>query len=63
MVKDNSDSERRNPLLLSGLLFLIAEFFYMNDRIVQTMASVSLVVEHCLEQEVTQWVDHEISIQ
>ena len=62
MVKNHSDSERRNPLPpLHGLLFPISSkvFFYMYhpiDRIAHTTAFVTPVVEHWLEQEIAQWV-------
>ena len=50
MVKDHSDNERGNPLLLYGLLFPInSKLFYMHhptDRIAHTMAFVTPVVEH-----------------
>ena len=63
MVKDHSDSERGNPLLPHGLLFSINSkaSFYMHhptDRIAHTMAFVTPVVEHWLEQEIAQWVHH-----
>ena len=61
MVKDHSDSERRNPLPPHGLLFPINSkgFFYMHhptDRIAHTTAFVTPVVEHWLEWEIAQWV-------
>ena len=61
MVKDHSDSERGNLLLPHGLLFPINSkgFFYMNhptDRIVNTMAFVTPVMEHWPEREIAQWV-------
>ena len=51
MVKDHSDSERGNPLWPHGLLFPIN-----TDRIAHTMAFVTPVVDHWLEQEIAQWV-------
>ena len=50
-----------------GLLFPISSmgFFYMHnstDRTPHTMAFVTPVVEHWLEQDITQWVHHEGSI-
>ena len=60
MIKDHSDSERRNLLPpLHRLLFLITskDFFYMHhtsDRIAHTMAFVTPVVEHWMEREITQ---------
>ena len=61
MVKDHSHWEKGNPLLPHGLLFPINSkgFFYMHhptDRITYTMAFVTTVVEHWLEQEIAQWV-------
>ena len=52
MVKDHSDSERRNPLPPHGLLFPTNS----TDRIAHTTAFVTPVVEHWLEQEIAQWV-------
>ena len=60
MVRDNSGSERRNPLPPPprGLLFLLAAMiFYMShptNRIVHTMTFVTPVVEHWLGREVAQ---------
>ena len=52
-VKDQSDSERGNPLPPHGLLFPISsKLFYIHHltgRITHTMAFVTLVVEHWLE--------------
>ena len=60
MVKDHSDSERKNPLPPDGLLFPInSNGFYMHhptDRIAHTTAFVTTVVEHWLEQDIAQWV-------
>ena len=61
MVKDHSDSKRRNPLPPHGLLFLINSkvFFYMHhttDRIAYTTAFVTPVMEHWLEREIAQSV-------
>ena len=50
MVKDHSDSERGNPLLPHGLLFLINSkgsfICTIPDRIAHTTAFVTPVVEH-----------------
>ena len=66
MVKDHSDSEKGNPLLPHGLLFLINSkgtfICTIPDRIAHTMASVTPVVEHWLEREIAQWFHHEGSI-
>ena len=63
MIKDYSDSERRNTLLPYGLLFPIrgkSSFIcIIPDRITHTMASVTHVMEHWLEQEISLWVHHE----
>ena len=61
MVKDDSDSERGNPLPPHRLLFPINSkgSFYMHhptDRIIHTMAFVTPVVEHWLEREIAQWL-------
>ena len=68
MVKDHSDSEKGNPLLPHRLLFPISMqgFFYMHhhtDRTAHTTTFVTPVVEHWPEQEITQWVHHEGSIE
>ena len=55
MVKDHSDSERGNLLPPHGLLFQKPGIFYMHhptDRIAHTMAFVTSVMEHWLEQEI-----------
>ena len=67
MVKDHSDSERGNPLPPHGLLFPISSkgSLYMHhptDRMSHTTAFVTPVVEHWLEREIAQWVQHEGSI-
>ena len=59
MVKDHSDSEKRNPLPPHGLLFPISSkgSFYMHhptDRMTHTTAFVTPVVEHWLEREIVQ---------
>ena len=64
MVKDHSDSERGNPLLAHGLLFPISRkgsfnMHHPTDRITHTMAFVTPVMEHWLEQEIAQWVHYE----
>ena len=55
MVKDHSDSERRNP---HGLLFPINSKGYfictISDRIAHTTAFVIPVVVHWLEREIAQ---------
>ena len=53
MVKDHSDSERRNPLPPHRLLFYM---HHPTDRIAHTTAFVKPVVENWLEQEIAQWV-------
>ena len=66
MVKDHSDSERRNLLPPHRLLFPISSkgsyLCIIPDRIPHTMAFVTTLVEHWLEQEIAQWVYHEGSI-
>ena len=61
MVKDHSDSERRNPMPPHGLFFPINSkgSFYKHhptDRLAHTTAFVTPVVEHWLEREIGQWV-------
>ena len=63
MVKDHSDSEKRNPLPPHRLLlpinskvFLILYMHHPTDRIAHTTAFVTPAVEHCLEQVIAQWV-------
>ena len=60
MVKDQSDSERGNPLPPHGLLFPINSngsfICTIPDRIAHTTAFVTPVVEHWLEREIAQWV-------
>ena len=61
MVKDHSDSERGNLLLPHGLLFPSSSkgsfiCIIPTYRITHTTAFVTLVVEHWLEREITQWV-------
>ena len=57
MVKDHSDSERGNLLPPHGLLFpTSSKVFYMHhptDRITHTTSSVTPVVEHWLEREIS----------
>ena len=65
MVKDHSDSQRRNPLPpLHKLLFLISSkgsFIYtIPDRIAHTTPYVTPVMEDWLEQDIAQWAHHEI---
>ena len=68
MVKDRSDSERGNPLPpLNVLLFPISskgsfKCIAPTYRIAHTTAFVKPVVEHWLEQEIAQWIHHEVSI-
>ena len=57
MVKDHSDSEKRNPLPPHRLLLSINSkgFFYMHhptDRITHTTAFVTPVVDHWLERDI-----------
>ena len=64
MEKDHSYSKRGNLLLpLLWLLLLISSkgsfICTIPDRIAHTMAFVTPVVEHWLEQEIVQWVHHE----
>ena len=54
MVKDHSDSERRNPLPISSKGSFIMH--HPTDRIAHTTAFVTPVVEHWLEREIAQWV-------
>ena len=60
MVKDHSDSDRRNPLPPQGLLFLINSkgsfICTIPDRIAHTTAFVAPVMESWLEREIDQWV-------
>ena len=61
MVKDHSDCEEGNPLPPHGLLFSEKQqgLFYMHhptDRIPNTTAFVTPVVEHWLEREIAQWL-------
>ena len=61
---DHSDSERGNPLPPHGLLFPISSKCSFictipQHRIAHTTAFVAPVVEHWLELEITQWVQHE----
>ena len=62
-VKDHLDSEKENLLQpLHGLLFSSkGSFIYMHhltDMIVYTTAFVTPVVEHWLELEIAQWINH-----
>ena len=60
MVKDQSDSEKGNPLPPHRLLFPIHSkgsfICTIPDRIAHTTAFVKPVVEHWLEREIAQWV-------
>ena len=60
MVKENSDSERGNPLPPHGLFFPINSkgsfICTIPDRIAHTTAFATPVVEHWLERELAQWV-------
>ena len=66
MVKDHSDSERGNPLPPHRLLFPISSkgsfICIIPDRIINTTAFVTPVMEHWLEREIAQWVHREGSI-
>ena len=55
MVKDQSDSEKGNPLPPHRLLLSINSKG-PTDRITHTMAFVTPVVEHWLEREIVLWV-------
>ena len=60
MVKDQSDSEKGNPLPPHRLFFPISSkgsfICTIPDRIAHTTAFVTPVVEHWLEREIAQWV-------
>ena len=60
MVKDHSDSERRNPMLPHGLLFPISSkgsfICIIPYRITHTTVFVTPVAGHWLEREIAQWV-------
>ena len=60
MVMDHSDSEKGNPLPPHRLLLSINSngsfICIIPHRITHTMAFVTPVVEHWLEQEIAQWV-------
>ena len=61
MVKDQSASERGDPLLPHRLLFPISSkgsfiCIILTDKITQTTAFVTPVVEHWVEREIAQWV-------
>ena len=65
MAKDHSVSEIVNPLPPRGLLFPISSkgsFICTAHTVGHTMAFVAPVMEHWLEREIAQWVDHEGSI-
>ena len=61
MVKDDSDSEKGNPLPPHRLLLSINSkgsfICTIPDRITHTTAFVTPVVEHWLEREIAQWVN------
>ena len=60
MVKDHTDSKRRNLLPLHGLLFPISSSKGSFICIIpQTMAFVTPVVEHWLEREIAQGIHQE----
>ena len=62
MIKRHSDSKRKILLLPHWLFFPISRVFYMHhptERIIHTMAFVTPVLEHWLEQELGQLVHHE----
>ena len=64
MVKDQSDSLERKPATATSWATLSSEqqgIFHMHhstDRISHIMMFVIPVVEHWLEQEIAQWVQH-----
>ena len=67
MVKDHTDSERRNTLPPHGLLFPISSKGSFICIIPQTGQHIPqpllhIVVEHWVEREIAQWVHHEGSI-
>ena len=67
MVKDHSDSDKRNPQPpFYRLLFLISiKGSYMHhatDRIVHTTIIVTPNVQHWVESEIAQWVHRKGSI-
>ena len=66
MAKDNSDSESGNSLPpLHGYWFRLAARYFLyapTDRIADTTAFVTPVVEHWMEREIGQWLHHEGSI-
>ena len=55
IVKDQSDSERGNPLPPHEVIFLINSKGSFICTIPQTTAFVTPVVEHWLEREIAQW--------
>ena len=58
MVKDHSDSERGNPLLPHGLLFLISSIISQRGQYIPQ----PLLPRLWLKREIAQWVHHEGSI-
>ena len=70
IVKNNLMRERERGNLMAQLHVLLFSIssncsFYMyhpSDRTVHTMAFITPVMEHWLEQEIIQWVHHEGSI-
>ena len=58
MVKDQSDSEKGNPLPPDWLLFPISSksYFICTDRIIHTTDFVTPVVGHWLEPEIARWI-------
>ena len=59
MVKNHRYSEKRNSILpIHDLLFPIGS--HLTDRITHTTTFVTSTVEHWLEQEIAQWVNHQV---
>ena len=59
MVKDQSDSERGNPLPPLGLFPISSKGSFIciiTHRIIHTTAFVTPVVEHWLERDIYQWI-------
>ena len=68
MVKDLANSEKREPADAKWATLSDQQqgFFYMHhltDRIVHTTVFVTPIVEHWLEREIAQWIQHDKSIQ
>ena len=58
MVKDHSDNERGNPNFI-GYSSKDIYMYHLTESVVYTMTFVTPDVEHWLEWEVVQWVQHE----